>query len=1188
MVTTKEEYNIFRQYVKKLVDRGIIKPNVESNPGSEEDMADVIADLRTGRTEKYKPNSFVKRIINKINEFVDRFKEAFGVRTTSGLVRDITSGQIFYGTGVNKTSLNTPSLPSYSLERNVKSFIGTVASTFSDHPEDMPKETVQMMSDFIKGDKKESMSALNYALNLPFRLSQKFPEWKEIWRIHGIDRPENRSFITSRFIAKAAPFFEMGKNLKAKGYTKEQVAESKDKIERVLIAGDTELHDRLISLKESLTATKDKAAKDHISAQIDRLQAERRYNAEELAAGIKDRQGNTVSLNPDEIEIYNSVRESLDNVMNEMGNWLIGQSLRSYKNHKWFNILLAATDFNLNTETLKELLGNKGLSDAAIARTKKIQVNVRNVFDRLEEGIKTVPEKELQNVSATYERIASTMTNSLAEMKEYLGIITNTKDQKELDKLARNVFAAYIQTRPQLKAIKNLRNQMKDWIGYFPRYREGGKYKLRLLETLTDEDGNILLDENDVPLEPKLRHSSFINNTQEGKEVYTKILNEFGKDGKLPENFKVDLETLESTPEGAFEGVTDTNMQKVFDVAMEHLKVKGIRDISGKFIGADGQETSVLDEIKNAGYEAIANQFKSRGAMRSTIHRGKGDLISGFSETNLDNVLLNYMGSMAGLMTKQTAAMDALELLKNVKNKSQYSALNKYNREMLRNESTADKLAGKLRSFGFLWFLGGMLKAPIINITQNPIVGFSELAKFQREHNLGGAGKADVEYMKAMKDVLADNLTEPEKKFIDEMISKGIATDQYIQSIFEGVRENETIRKYLSVAKFLAKPFSMSEVYNRKSAAIAIYRTAYNMRLKEALASGLNQTDAENQAYEKTFDDARTFIDNVHYAYGKTNRPLWMMSGDVTSAALSAAYTFRGFTHNFLARQAELLSQKDFKTMLHTLAYIGMFGGLMGLPFFKDLFEFMEKQYGYSPVNSIRKTLRGVGGETLEKMGISGLPSVIGANISGSIATGLPWPIGAPSPESSVFGVWSGMGQKVVRSAQAAARGDIERMITEASPEFFRNPRVAARESGIGKELFGMPGYSTNTRGRAMLDEEGKPISMTAVEAATKALGFNPTNYARAKEKNQTVLRQVEWANNAKEDIAEEYRIALVKNDPDALKNMIKGVASVNTSIRNRGLQYLVTPMTVRNVIQSSRPQHGMRQIREAAYKQTL
>lgn len=256
----------------------------------------------------------------------------------------------------------------------------------------------------------------------------------------------------------------------------------------------------------------------------------------------------------------------------------------------------------------------------------------------------------------------------------------------------------------------------------------------------------------------------------------------------------------------------------------------------------------------------------------------------------------------------------------------------------------------------------------------------------------------------------------------------------------------------------------------------------------------------------------------------------------------------------------------------------------MGLPFFKDFFEWVEKEFGFSPTTYVRKTLRGIGGKTLEEFGVSGLPSVLGTNISGSLAIGLPYPIGSRTPEDTIFGVWSGVAQKGQRAMQAAGRGNYARALQEVFPEVFRAPNVALQESALGKKV-GYPGFATTPRGQAMIDETGKPISIKGHEIALKALGFSPTTYAREKEKIATTTRQEAWVADQKTHITETLRVAKLKGDKNAVKDMTKSVRELNQKIRSRGLQKLVPLASVSRILQAARQTHGLKEARERGYK---
>lgn len=1044
-----------------------------------------------------------------------------------------------------------------ALPEQIHSLISAGLSGFAEHPENLPKAEVAKVVDELKTHK--DFSKLEYALSVPARMAQKHPQtWGKLYRIFAVDREETRDELRQEFQKKAEPFLMYDRHLHDKKVTKAEIAASMGRIERAVITGDA------------------------IAAE---------FTDEQLTEGINDKYGKELKLNKDEIAAYRAVRDTLRYIRTVLVNHLANQTLRGYRRNKWFRILEAAMKGDaLNVETLQTLLDKKGMKQAALDRAKKLQPNITKIFERIEAGVDKIPPQELAKAGKAYEKIANSLQAELTELQGYVSELTGENDKAKLTEMTREIFSAYMQTRPQMKVIRALRNEVGALDGYFPRFRESGEKKFRVYEQELDENGNIVIDEKTGKEARREVFMKMFSNARQGNEVIKEAMqklkikqSDLTPDGKFPSKYFVEISRQTASPESAYQGVNDINLQRLFDDAMRAAQEKGVHGLETTYTDANGREVDVFEQIRQAGLQSLTNHLKARGAMQRSIKRSE-DLIEGYQETDLQRVLLDYITSMSGLMTKQVAASEAMELMSTIKDPFLFSSMARYNREMLRNNSLADRISGYTRAAAFTYFLGGLLKSAVVNMTQNPIVGFAELAKFMRDNHLGGAGKSDLVYMKAMKDVLAGNLTEDEKAFIDKMVNRGIAANQFIQSVFDNVM-NKGLRRHIAVMNFLAKPFSMSEVFNRKSAAIAMYRTAYSMRLAEAKAKGLTGEAAAAEAERMTFDDARDFVTNVHYAYGKTNRPLPIMTGDALGAAAASLYTFKGFSHNFLARQAELLSKGDFKTLGHTLAYLVLFGGLSAFPFLRDLFDWWEKEYGYNPMSQVRASLRGIGGQTLEKFGVSGLPSVLGANFSGSLATGLPWPIGASSPEDSIFGVWAGVATKVGRGAKAFAHGDLNRGITEIAPEFLRAPRVALRESEIGKQLLGTPGYATNVRGHAILGEDGKPISMSSWEAALKAMGFNPTDYARAKEKTQNIVRQTAWVNDLKKNVAERYRAARLNNDKDATKDMMNNVREVNAKIRSRNLQRLVTPLKVSNVIKSAKPKIGVRQRREMLYK---
>lgn len=984
---------------------------------------------------------------------------------------------------------------------------------------------------------------------LPWWNAKKYPAWRRAFEIFGIDRPESRGRHMHSFAKIAEPFLKLDANMRAAGKSGKDIQDARDRIARVIITGDAQLGPQLKALRRQVRTMREGPEKDHILERIKQIETENRYSDEQLLAGIRDDQGKKVALSREEIEVYKSVRRSLDFMFDTYVDHLSTQAFRMYRRQKWYAILAQAAGMDLNKSTTLEILGS-GLNRAAILRAVKIQPNIRAIFERVENEITATPELEKMEAGELYGRLAEKMSEQIKQFRDALGELTGETDPKKLTDMARAVFSAYLFTRPQLKKIKALRNTYKKQVAFFPRVREQGKYKMTLYRQIRNHEG--------LPIRDHQVFMKMFTTEAEGREAYKEALQRYGKDGVLPEDMRFEFNQSTRTPEFAFQGVSDINMQKVLDDAIEGMK---IRDT---FVNAKGETVDIHERLRSMGYEALAKQFQSRGFGQHMTHR-QWNVIKGYEENDLQRVLFNYMTGMAGIMTKQVAASDFLEHMKEVKDPQMFAALSKYGRDQLRNETEMDRLSNKARSFMFTWYLGGVLRPAIIQLTQNFVTGIPKHAQWLRENKIGGAGQADKDYMTAMKDVATKNMTPLEMQMQEKLLTEGVTVDQYIREIFGGLGERWR-QDVMKVLHWLAIPFSYMEMFNRKSAALTRFRPAY----KKALEEGLNEEDA----FQKAFESARDFIYDTHYFMGKANLPQ-IAQGEGIGTAVKTLYTFKSFTHNFVLSTYNDLAIGDWKTVMHSMAYLALFGGLMGLPFFKDLFEWIEKEFGYSFTKSIRKTLNAAGGNTLETFGMNGLPAMLGANMSGSLAIGIPF-VGEDNL-ATLGGVYEGQYQKMKRGFEAGLRGDYARGAEGFAPEFLRAPIAAARESGEG--------FATTPRGRPLYNEQGKPISMGPGEAALKAVGFNPTANAREKEMNQTIQRQESWAAELKSDAGERYRIARLHKDPDALKNLMKDVKEINDAIRARDLTKLVPLTSVSKIVQASKQAKTAQQRREKAYK---
>jgi len=135
----------------------------------------------------------------------------------------------------------------------------------------------------------------------------------------------------------------------------------------------------------------------------------------------------------------------------------------------------------------------------------------------------------------------------------------------------------------------------------------------------------------------------------------------------------------------------------------------------------------------------------------------------------------------------EDGALEFLEELKEIpKNRPQLMTyVSKYAQDILRNQEPMDRVSAKMRSLAFIYFLGGSLRAALVNFTQNYVTGIPFLAREVGAKSL----KAEKLYHKAMFDVaMGKNISDTEQKMLDEMINKGVAEDQFIRQINREVK----------------------------------------------------------------------------------------------------------------------------------------------------------------------------------------------------------------------------------------------------------------------------------------------------------------------------------------------------------------------------------------------------------------
>jgi hypothetical protein len=1108
--------------------------------------------------------------------------------------------------------------------RGVGDLLKKNTNWFKDQSKMSPEE-FQKMNNKIMESGGLRYSLLRKFFSTPYHNAIKSVDWSRLYKIFGVTRVENREKLVHSWIMVGEKFLDNRTYFKKAGYSRKEIKDANVRIGRIITLGDENIRNIMFDLENQI-AELDKKIKENpliynveklekekvvLRAKLDKRMAARYYSFEETKNGIDDN-GKTVKLNNQlEYDMYKSVMDTesaiFDGMVEHMGSMLF----RQYSNQKWYRILSDVLGFGTEEGDTAVVAGKL---KAASQNAKTIPVNFKKILNRMNDEFDKVTDKEAKSVTDKYNKVANSVAKDMKELRDYLANLygiepseTNLLGEKkyaELDQAVKDLFFAYQRTKPRLQKIRDLRNDWRRWPGFFPRQREQGKMKMQMFESYADPKTG--------SLQKREVYSEMFNNQNEAATLFSGLVDKYGKNGELDDKYSFEYQPVIKTPEGAFEGIKDFNIQALVETAFENISNKG------EYFDKEGNKVDIKDEMWDSLYNSIAGQFQSRGAASHGIHRKQAPgekAIKGYKEEEHHQILIDHITAMAGLITKQEAAYDAMEVMHSLEDKTRMPELRQYVSGQLRNDNELDRFSSKLRSLAFLSFLGLMIKSAVVNSTQPFIVGIPVFDGWMRDRGIKGSGA--LAQVQASKDIAVNagmmfkdsnfwgelkGISEWEKKYLIEGVTSGTMAAQQIRFI-KG-QSGDWGRVWNQTFDVMAKPFATMEKFNRLSSGLAMFRRALAYHKSQNKDGKLS----EEGIVELAMEDANKFINDVHYPIGKHNLPIVMQGGDVASVGLKTAYVFRSFTHNFLLNQFNLLKSaarlvkktngetmteeevrkqatSDLITFVHTMALVGLFGGLLGMPFFKDLFDFWEKHFGYSPKQWARQTLRGIGGETLETFGMSGLPAVLGGNISGSLAIGVPF-IGDQNSLDSVTGVWAGMGKKLRMAGEAALRGDPYRMATNLTPEFLRNPIVALTESDFGKETFGFRGHATTPQGMPSYDASGKPLKLSGMEVPLKFIGFQPTGYAREREIEQTVKKQVMWANNKKKNISESYRIDRIQNDPDAQKTMLNAVKELNAKIKENNIP--VPRANVSTIIKNSRETKSLQKRRELSRRQEL
>lgn len=678
-----------------------------------------------------------------------------------------------------------------------------------------------------------------------------------------------------------------------------------------------------------------------------------------------------------------------------------------------------------------------------------------------------------------------------------------------------------------MNLIRQIRQDIQRYKGYFPREREKGNFYISVWVTENDAEGN----PREVPA-----YFGFKNTQRETMDMVKDLKAQYP-------DAKVNYGRWTQEQESAFFGMSDMNLMRFIDKSIDKLK-------AGEQI-----PEATHEGLRNALAQSVGEMLLARGAGAHQIHRNPR-LIEGYKTTGLKEVLMNYITGYMGAETKQEAAFDFMDSLQAVPKDQPklFEEMSHYASSMLRNFESMDRSMSKARAFAAIWYLGGSVRSAALNFTQNFVQGIPFLARIMKPLGKGPLA-AERSYIKAMWDVAMGHGTDDEKMILHEMVNSGINNDQQIRQISRETRGG-TPGIIGNVMDIMMAPFSLIEKFNRNSAALAAYRVYQELGL----------------GGEELATKTRDYVYDVHNLMTRANLPHAMRGGDLASQLLGTAYTFRRFNHNYILamiysmRGADgKISLKNSDVLIRSLAWFAIIGGAPALPFLDDILDELEKFFGRPFRTEMRNTLRQVGGEPLEQLGVAGIPAMLGqvlptgVDMSGSLKIGLP-SISDPlkGATETVTGVWGGLAQKATGAYKQISLDQYTRAFENASPIFIENIMKAVRMASQG---------ATTPTGKPLYDVSGKPIVETAPEAAAQTLGFRPERISRMAGTHRTFANVEQHYDAERKEIEARFRLA---KTPEERQGVIKDVQKYNMEVSQyRGVIPPINSQMLRRSVQA-------------------
>ena len=740
---------------------------------------------------------------------------------------------------------------------------------------------------------------------------------------------------------------------------------------------------------------------------------------------------------------------------------------------------------------------------------------------------------------------------SLEEVKEFIGDRKNPADwvYSELEN----------ETKTQQLTINEAISMMGDLAGnYFPRVRKTGDYILRAYDKDGKEKYMKLFDAAFEESDKKTAVESMKKFVNFGLGKFQKYL--LGADdlhGTIREmkkkGWRVEISENTNLSEDVFEAPQLlVSMQNLLDSALES---------SAK----DKQEA--VEQLNKIITLEIAKIFKMRGSLSSRLKR-KPTVIAGY-ETDAVKAIISHVKSLAGGMAKRETSEKAMKVIMGRdiswadyqqenpddtykdymaqvngrrldpgKQKEAYGAVMANFEWSMRNQTKLDRLVGTLKGLATLKYLGFRLASPAVNMT-NMLTGVPAAM----HANGVSFAQASLHLNKAAAAYVGKRAGY--KKVFDYISAQGWDEAQFNQDA-AGYLQSQAGKGYDKIMAWGMFIFGATEKFNRAATIAASYR-----------AMGGSAEKIDTVLMKK----ARDISDEAHGVYQKETLPEWAMGEGFPAAMARTGYTFTKFTHNYLLnlKRYGWSDKQDLKAASWLLISPAILAGASASAISplivalakalgeddpeEDFFKWVEENIGIP--------------DQMTRQGLSGL---FGVDIRGSMGVRY----GLPTSIKELLGAPYSVVEDVVVGVQKISKGETGEGIEKILPSGIGAPLKAAREYSEGL---------TTESNQKVFGVDDQPIKGTGVDAALRALSFNPARLSAEREKIWHGKEKSKRYSGMKSDIYADMRKYLSSEDRNIedWAELLMRVEDYNTNIVENEEAQLITEGQIKSLIKKMR-----------------